>query len=521
MMKNNLIIFYWFFICFSSFCQTENTSLVAVLPEYFSPIFTLEEVKLAFLKKENNKNWSQYIYSSEDQHYALSIEIFEATRTNARTVLNNILHSIGEKIKEDKGSFNKISERQFVAEVVTDAFKTTYMCFSVPGEIYVFSFTTDFMKKDKYAADSASLTHTVNRFRYDKARKEGNVSMGHWGAEIHEYANSLSGYDPIGAEKVYDDLLSTSPSIYSAHIEYIRLLKNEDKIRESAEIVLKNAEDESLIVKAAEILNLEPKNLSDFPVLDKHENGLQLILIPLTPTNPWILEEAAEKYEKITNIPTKIRRLPSNWPLRTPERIYNQRAIERMIAEKESKAVDFSKWNQEKFVERLKKIANEEVAISSSYVHELIEDVRNKDGQYDARPLLNWFSNELINYRTDDDRTMYVGISAINIYSGDTNYVFSLHTNRSKSQASLLSYNMMTAAMLNEEYQSRDRLTERIAKELVPASLKSLAIPRSKDPTCPYSYSGGVARLDQKTMNLSSIVVLEIEKLRKRNTTKQ
>jgi len=62
---------------------------------------------------------------------------------------------------------------------------------------------------------------------------------------------------------------------------------------------------------------------------------------------------------------------------------------------------------------------------------------------------------------------------------------------------------MMKASSLGEPYESRKRLTERIAKELVPATLNALGIPRPVDPTDPFSYSSGVDRLDQKTLVLS------------------
>lgn len=50
--------------------------------------------------------------------------------------------------------------------------------------------------------------------------------------------------------------------------------------------------------------------------------------------------------------------------------------------------------------------------------------------------------------------------------------------------------------------------------ELVPASLKKLNIPRSIDPSCPYSYSSGMQRLDEKTLNLSEPVKKDIERIK-------
>ena len=61
----------------------------------------------------------------------------------------------------------------------------------------------------------------------------------------------------------------------------------------------------------------------------------------------------------------------------------------------------------------------------------------------------------------------------------------------------------MQARKLGEDYESRSRLVERLTKELVPASLKQLEIPRPADPTNPYSYSSGVGRLAQKSLRLS------------------
>lgn len=114
------------------------------------------------------------------------------------------------------------------------------------------------------------------------------------------------------------------------------------------------------------------------------------------------------------------------------------------------------------------------------------------------------FSRILKRYRSGDARTMYVGITEANIYSGDNNYLFSY--GGSKPGASILSYSVMRAAAFSWTSPSKRRLIERIAKELVPASLKQLKIRRSTDPRDPYSYSSGLKRLDQKTFILSDHV---------------
>lgn len=72
----------------------------------------------------------------------------------------------------------------------------------------------------------------------------------------------------------------------------------------------------------------------------------------------------------------------------------------------------------------------------------------------------------------------------------------------------------MQATTLNEPYQSRKRLAERLAKELVPSSLKQLGIPRPTDPSDPYSYSSGIERLAQKTLSLSAPTREALDKFR-------
>ncbi len=137
------------------------------------------------------------------------------------------------------------------------------------------------------------------------------------------------------------------------------------------------------------------------------------------------------------------------------------------------------------------------------YANDLIESTAADSGQYDADKYLDRFCGIIDNYRSEDILTIYVGVTEANIFSNSNNYLFSLGRIRGKSPGSILSYHMMQADVLEEDYAYRPRLAERLAKEMVPASLKVLGIPRSTDPRCPYSYANGVGRLDEKTLTLS------------------
>jgi predicted Zn-dependent protease len=282
----------------------------------------------------------------------------------------------------------------------------------------------------------------------------------------------------------------------------------------SAKTVFKNAEDEDQILTAAHFMGIEPQTIDAFPPLATNETGLQVILIPLSPCNPWLLKESAKVFERISEIPVKIRRLDEPWSWNVPERISQQRHIQSILVRLTKQNIDFTGWTKDRYVQELANAVTSEDALSKYWVRELIDKVNTEPGQYFVDPYLDHLCSTLKRYRSKDNRTMYVAITEANIYSGDNNYVFSLGRTDKESPASIMSYHMMLGRTLHETYDSRQRLVERIAKELVPASLKQLGIPRSTDPTCPYSYSSGVERLDQKTLNLSDEVRQALDKLR-------
>ena len=102
----------------------------------------------------------------------------------------------------------------------------------------------------------------------------------------------------------------------------------------------------------------------------------------------------------------------------------------------------FKEWFQEKYVKELLKSVESEDALSKYYVRDLVDKVNKQPGQFFVDPYLYWFSKALKKYSSDDHRTMYVGITEVNIYSGDNNYIFSLGIASGPSRASILSYHI-------------------------------------------------------------------------------
>ncbi len=480
------------------------------LPKYYGPIFD----GLVFVKHSTTNNVEQFVYTSKDQSLALSVENIESERPSSKAIINNIALYLNNEFKSKKGEFKTVTQKELYAQVHEDKFDKFVFALAVPRAVQIWTYTTS-PNKHNISSNINLIKSLANKQRYEIALSTGNVSMGLWGPEIYDYATQL--FKTRKTDEgltVLKNLLATSPFNYQAHLDFLERTSDLEVAKNSANIIYKNAEDAILLNKAANYLGIAAKTLESFPILDRKETGLQLILIPLSPCNPWLLEESAKTYEKITCLPVKIRRLKEKWNLEKPNRIYGQRTAQSILVKHKKASIDFTNWNKKKYITELLKAAESEDSLSEYYIKEFVKKVENEAGQYFIDPYLDWFSKTLEKYRSDDDRTMYVGITEINIYSGDNNYIFSLHTSRKKSQASILSYHMMLAKTLSEEFESRKRLTERIAKELVPASLKSLKIPRSTDPTCPYSYSSGVSRLDQKTLILSESVKNKLEKIK-------
>jgi predicted Zn-dependent protease len=485
------------------------------LPDYYSPAFDMDKKPLLFVSNTTTNGVEQFLYTTADNFVGLSIENIKCDRPRCSAIFNNILGHLNNEMKDKKGEFLEITQREFHAKIYEDDIERTVFGYVLPASIQIWTYCTT--PRENYQMDEKFrlIITLANKQRYNEALSAGNVSMGHWSSSIYKYASQLLREDRKNEGlSVLKHLLAISPFNYKAHLDFIENTNDMTAAKNSAQIVFRNAEDHELIDKAAKYLGMKPRTLDSIPLLDKNETGLQLILIPLWPCNAWFLEDAAATYQQITGIPVKIRRLDEQWSLGTPDRIYSQRMIQSMLVKINGGDIDFDGWNKKKYIEELIKATESEGALSKYYAKDLINKIGEEPGQYFVNSYLEWFSGTIEKYRSDDDRTMYVGITEIDIYSGDNNYIFSMHIARKKSQVSILSYNMMLAKTLGEEYESRQRLRERIAKELVPASLKSLGIARSIDPTCPYSYSSGVDRLDQKTLSLSDPVKTALSRMK-------
>jgi predicted Zn-dependent protease len=503
------------FLAFGMMAQA--VELPSFLPEYYSPAFAVGSKEFSFVKRVEAAGVDRCLYSMKGESLALSVEHIKCDKGQGESVLENTLFFLSKSIETNDGYFVDIKDAEIHGVVIERGMTRHVFVFALPSAVQIWTYTTPEGGDGLISGKYEQIRGFADKSRYIRALVAGNVVMGHWGLQIRRYAEQLieAGNTEEGLV-VLKKFLATSSFDYEGHVLFLK--NTDDKVAgaNSAGIVFSNAEDVELIDQAAEYLKKDIKALDSIPFLnaDEKETGLQVVLIPLPPCNLWLLDEAAAVLKQITDIPVKKRRLKEEWVWGVPERIANERVLRSVLMKLRGQVINFRGWTKERYIQELSSAVENEGSLSRYYVEDLIRRVGEEPGQYFVDPYLDRLCEVLKSYRSGDNRTMYVGLTEVNIYSGDNNYLFSLGRQGGESRSSIMSYYMMLGKTLGEEFQSRPRLTERVAKELVPAALKQLAIERSTDPTCPYSYSSGVSRLDQKKLKLSEPVKAALEGLR-------
>jgi predicted Zn-dependent protease len=506
-----------FFICFCVISRAAtpsvdnvncSTNSLCEFPVFLSPVFKplLNEYGLSTVHIMSTGHVQTVKFSTPDGDLTLEVTHGVCAYPQKIPFFKNILGSVSKVVSTNTGCFVGISETEFEALFSSDAGASNQVFgFVLPAAVQVWEFSSATGRRIPFDR----LLPLVNQYRYMEALQSGNVEMGHWGGQVYDYATwLLENGEKEKAVSVLKEHLKTVPFNYRAHVDFFLNAKDSVSASNSARVVYGNAEDQLLVEKAEDFLQEKKKTIADFPLLESGESGLQLILLPLPPCNPWLLEPAAQVFEEITGIPTKVCRLKSDWVWENPDRVSRQRDIQEMLSSTKQNPIDFNGWTKERYVTELKNIAEAGNALTKYYIGQWIKSVEKEPGQYLIDPYLLRLSDQLATIRSKDFRTMYVGVTEANIYSGDNRYLFSQGYTDGGSRISIFSYYMMQGV------QNRSLLIERIGKELVPAALKQLGIERSVDPACPYSYANGVDRLDQKTRELSAPVKDALNRLR-------
>ncbi|HKY18493.1 MAG TPA: hypothetical protein VJL82_06130 [Rhizomicrobium sp.] len=488
-----------------SAANSGEPSLPTFLPKYYLPALKISDSWPNSVARQNQSGVDQYSYETADQAVGIIIGQMPCAASACEAVFNNFMGSTNRQATANSGNFVVVNPTEYWVEWESGAVKNSLFVFRLSNSLLIWNYRA---AQDNQAFSASKyfnrLRDFANRQRYEQALADGNVEMGHWGKTSREYAEALlkSGQKKE-ALTVLSHVVATSPTDYLAQLALAANSEDSSVARNSAQVVFDNAEDPELISKSANLLRQADPASVQLPLLEKADGGLQVVLIPLAPCDIGLLEPVAAMYSGITKIPVKIVRLREAWQLGPPDRFPNQRQIQQFITERRGSNPDFTGWTLERYKSELTQIFAASDALTKFSLKPLIGRLNGSEGQYSVDILLERFANILNKYRSKNARTLFVGITKTNISAGDANFLFSMTAGRADGQLSILSYHMMLSKTLGAPDESRSRLVERIAKELVPATLNQLGIPRPVDPKDPFSYSSGVDRLDQKTLTLS------------------
>lgn len=499
--------------CIAETADSSGRELPTFLSSHYRDVFGLAAKGMKLVQQNKKDSLSTYVYARPDASASLAWESFACERDRCQVLYDNAVRYFDKVATENAGSFLQATQTEFALRWKIGSDENVLVAAKLPNSVL---FATH-VARSGHSLDVASFVakfgSAINRQRYDEALRMDNVQMGLWSSQIHAFARELLGSGKSReALVVLKDLIAVAPFDYQAHLEIVENTPDFATVRDNAAAVYENAEDASLTARAGRYLGYREPDVGELPPLAKDEGGLRVVLIVLPPCDLRIARDAALLYEKIVGIPVRLSRLPaeSDMTFGVPDRIPDQRRIQQAIIQKLGPNVDFSGWDLERYKIELLKTVGSAGALARFSMEDFVAKLPDREGQYDGRTYAERLANVVARYGPQDNRTIYVGLTSRDIFLGDTNYVFS----NGGSTVSLLSYSRMTSRMTGERYESRKRVVERLAKQLVPPTLLTLGIPRPADPTDPLSYADGVERVDQKSLTLSGPTKAALDKLR-------
>jgi len=488
--------------------QPGNSADAKDLPPFLAPYYADAIAVLGndfvLTEKENKDNVSRYRYESADKVTSVEFQNFQCERDRCQVLYTNAVGYFDKILTENSAQFRRATPTEFSAVWQTGLADNYSFVAKMPTSLLFATYSARLGRDIDTDAFFAKLLTAADRQRYETAQTLDQVQKGLWTTAADDYARDLlQAGRRDDALAVLRNIVTVAPFDYEAQIVLVENTKDVALARSAAASIYDNSEDPELAAKATRYLGRNVPDIGALPALRKDEGGLHVVMIALPPCDPRLLADAGALYEKITGITVRIVRLSEHWEFDRPGRIPDQRRIQQAIIQKRGPNVNFNDWSRDRYKIELLDTVTASDALTKFNTEQFVEKLDARQDQYDAGPYLNQLAGILAQYRSTDNRAIYIGVTGADLFSGDTNYIFGTGITVNGATTSLVSYYRMTTKSTGERYESRKRLTERLAKQLVPPTLGALGIARPVDPTDPYSYADSVGRVDEKTLTLS------------------
>lgn len=393
------------------------------LPDWFAPALNAGGKPLHLVQQQTVNGREQYAWASDDQSVQLVVARATCTPPVCVAAMRAALENANAQVSRAGGRFDAVTATEFAGSWEEAGARTRISVFLLPDAIL--NWTRRAPVGDAEGAPE-SLLPLVNRLRYELVSTADNVVFGRWSAEVNDHARALlAAGRKAEAVAILGRTVISLPNDLRAQLDFAENTGDAAAARASAATVRANAESPDLVARAARLLGEAEPAFRDLPLLERNAGGLQVVLVPLAPCDLRLLREAAAIYETITRVPVKIRRLDTDWQFGAPDRLTGQGQVRQAIVELQGQAIDFSGWTPARYWEALRAAVTSKDALTRYSAEAFIARLDAAGGQYRVDAQLARFMDLLAGYRSKDARTMYVGVTGANIYSGELNYVFS------------------------------------------------------------------------------------------------
>lgn len=317
------------------------------------------------------------------------------------------------------------------------------------------------------------------------------------------------------ARQYFEAGLRLSPwhaEYYLTYADLLSRLGEKSSARRWAVTMYERAEDDDAREKARKWLGLpEPEKISPLP--GKSPERLAICIVPVGKPPKWLVHQCGialanltglEVYhqEEAVGLPPPSRNAMKHWVARLKDGLrWEDPALTYLCRDL---GIEF-KGNLMPdhqiiaiYEEIFKRQGNEEaLANFRKTKSDLAQEPRNH--QWDARKLLENLA--AVSEKSPVHRIMWVGITDVDIYQENSNFLFGLSSLDPRMKYAIVSCFRFKADFNNEPPDAR-RLATRTVKQMLSGIGNVLGAQRPLDPTCPRSYPNNLAQHDAKTLNL-------------------
>jgi len=490
------------------------------LPAWFGAAFTVDGARVVPVSQQEKDGIRRVVLESADNTVRVTVDHRACNPGVCEQVLQNGLQYLNTGASRRRGQLLWASDAELRAAWTTGDGREENFMFRLPGAITAWIVVRHKAEPADTTPFARQLLGLVNRWRADilLGQPEDTALVG-WMDALWAHARGLHARgEQSAALAVLRRLVKAAGGAAvdpALRLDLAEWETDPAAAQRQAQLVLEQAEDIALAERAARLSGTVLPSMQDLPVLaaQAEATGPQLVLVALPPVDVRLLREAARAYEQATGIPIRLARFAVPFELGRAERFLGQLQVERDIAKRRRKTIDFTGWDRERYAAELRAVAAHEDAQVRFMYERASELLLDRPAQYRSGLLLSRFQEAIAGLRARDHRVMYVGVTGAGLFRDEALFLLG-DIQQGTNAASIVSYNAMQARTMEEAHQSRPRLVDRLAKQLVVASLAQLDIPRPSDPTDPYAEGSSLRQLDGKTLTLSEPTRAAIDALR-------